>query len=269
MPLGGVERDQPVRAVAGEPVRGVEPVGKPADQGELPALSAESVDPAEGAVGAGLVAVEGDDDGLSAEARHLLDLRWRGGGAEGRAWRDLLDEAWHCGCGGDREGVEGAFDDDDGRIGDGPVRRSVEALALVEGRGAGGVAVFRCSGVAAGVAADEPGDPAVRAGDGDDEPVAEGVDEPSLTRGLRQVHRDELIVGDATRAEVVDQVRPAVAGVADQFLPELELGSAEVDAAVMAQVADGEGVRDRPREPLPGKGVDLVPAAGVDVGDDV
>jgi hypothetical protein len=56
--------------------------------------------------------------------------------------------------------------------------------------------------VAAGVATDEPRDPAVGVADRDDEPVPEGVDERAAPRGLGQVEGDQFIVSDAVLAQV-------------------------------------------------------------------
>jgi len=94
--------------------------------------------------------------------------------------------------------ASGTFDDDDVRAGVQAVMGGpVQGGRLVERRCPGGVAVLGRSGVAGGVAADEPVDAPAVGKDGDDEAAAVGVDQLPGPGPLGQVELQQLGGGDS------------------------------------------------------------------------
>jgi len=120
-----------------------------------------------------------------------------------------------------------SFDDDRDGVGS---HGAVELVALVEQRGLAGVEVLRSAGVAGvGMApTDEAEDVPVGVGDGEGDPVAEVVDQPTGVSGsYGDAGVGHFLVGDAVGAQVADQGGPAggcVSGVnervAGEFGPE-------------------------------------------------
>jgi len=165
------------------------------------------------------------------------------GDAAGGDGREVRGSSGTSRGGGDREGVEDSFDDDDGpgRV-EGVVGGSVDDLGLVEGGGPGRVAVLGGSGVAGGVAADEAADPVVGVGvgDGDDDAVAQGVDEASAPCLLGEVHGEQLVTCHPAVTHGVDEARPAVAGLADHGGGVLGAPWPHVDASMVQEVVLGE-----------------------------
>jgi len=158
---------------------------------------------------AGEVAVGGDDDAgwVSVVGGEAVGLGVGEGCAEGC-------DADVVGAGqGDGEDVDGSFDEDGGGAGGEPVGvfgDAVQLLALGEQDGVAGVEVLGAGlggGVGAGLEVvgvgvaptDEPGDDAVVV-DGQDEPVAEGVDGLAGAGGLGQAGGEQLVVGGAVSA---------------------------------------------------------------------
>ena len=130
---------------------------------------------------------------------------------------------------GDGDRVDRPFHDDRDLTA-GEVVAAEQLGAFVEQRGFGGVEVFRSGeGGVGGVgvaSADEPEHLSVVVGDGEDDPVAEAVDESAGAGGGGDPGGEHLLVGDAAAVEVVDQPGPAgrglagpEPGVAGQVLP--------------------------------------------------
>ena len=92
----------------------------------------------------------------------------------------------------------------------------------------------------------------------------ERVDKPAGLGTPRQVHREQLVRVDAAAQQVSGHPGPLLPGVTHQRLANLGLQVADVDAAVVAQVADGERVRNCCAAVLPCQGVDDVTAFGAD-----
>ena len=173
---------------------------------------------------------------------------------------------------GDGQGVEGSFDQDRCRalleqVGDG----AVELGALVEQDGVGGVEVLRPGVLVVvgqvGVAATDEAEDLVLVGDGQDGSVAEAVDEGPGAGPGGQADLEELVVGDAAPAEVVDQGGPAggcvpggdvrVGAPAGQPLVEVGAGPGGVD--LVGVELHGHGVD---RGQALGSGDGVVPGGG-------
>ncbi|HRC63514.1 MAG TPA: hypothetical protein PLX85_09885, partial [Dehalococcoidia bacterium] len=113
---------------------------------------------------------------------------------------------------------------------------AVQRAALVEEGGLRGVEVLRVlvGGEGARAEADEP---ASTVSSREDQTVAKAVVEPTITvdgeAGIAQVG-----VGEATRAEVLDEAVPFVGGIAD--LPGLDGGGVET---ALLGVGEGRGAR--------------------------
>lgn len=90
---------------------------------------------------------------------------------------------------------------------------------------------------------------------GYDEPSAHGVDEGAAAGGVGKVERDQLVGGDAVAGQVAGHACPCGAGVPDQPVAPHGLGWVEVDAAVLAEVGEGELVVHRAGPVLPRKEV--------------
>ncbi len=155
---------------------------------------------------------------------------------------------------GDGDGVHGAFDDH--RDGAG-TECAVELVALVEQRGFAGVEVL---GSGAGRHQQRRGCGVrrsrgcpLRVGDGEDDAVAELVDESSGGGGAGDAGGEHLGVGDALLAEVVDEVRPAGGGVAglDEWV------ACQVGAEPVGEVLLGPGAGELGGVEVLGELVDL------------
>ena len=174
--LGPVERGgERLGSVAGEDVGGVGAVG-PGGVAGVEAVGGEVPEGAFGGDLAGDVGV-GADDRIDPVVGELGGLFVGEGGAE-RRHPDVAAAAGE----GDGDGVDGSFDDDRDLTG-GEVLPAEQLGAFVEQRGFGGVEVFRSGeggvGVVGVAAADEPEHLTVVVGDGEDDPVAEAVDQPA------------------------------------------------------------------------------------------
>ena len=100
-----------------------------------------------------------------------------------------------------------------------------------------------------------------------DQPVAQGVDEPARPGGLRQVSSEQFVVADPHGRELLDQGRPPGAGVTNEgMVMALGLERAQIQTAVLAQIAAGESGGHGGGKVLPGKPVDVVCAVGGDRG---
>jgi hypothetical protein len=167
-----------------------------------------------GALGGGAtgVVVVGGHDRVLPISGELSRLLVGEGGAEG-----CDAEVAGVGGEGDGDGVERSFNEDrDRAVPVWLVEDPVKLVALVEQRGGGGVEVLR-SGVVGVVpvglaAADEPEDLPVR-DDGEEESVAEAVDESAGAGDGGQAGGGEFLVGDAVASQVGGKGGPGVRGL--------------------------------------------------------